>query len=74
MDATIVSGLSAVLGSIVGGSASLASAWMTQKTLSKREVLGNEIRKREILYAEFIVECSRLAVDALDHSSRSGRS
>ena len=27
-----------------------------------------EIKKREALYAEFITECSRLAIDALDHS------
>jgi len=54
MDATIVSAIAAVLGSLVGGSASLATAWITQNTLNKREVIGAEIRKREMLYGEFI--------------------
>lgn len=33
----------------------------------KRELVNAEIRKRELLYAEFIAECSKLAIDALDH-------
>ena len=68
MDLAIVSALSAVLGSAVGGSASLATAWITQKTQSRRELLSAEIRKREALYGEFISECSKLAIDSLDHS------
>ena len=68
MDTAIVSALSAVLGSAVGGSATLATAWITQKTQSRREAVGAEIRKRERLYGEFIEEGSKLAVDALDRS------
>ena len=68
MDPAIVSALSAVLGSAVGGSATLATAWVTQKTQSRLKVVGAEIRKRETLYGEFIVECSRLLIDALDHT------
>src|SRR6267378_4334663 len=65
MDPAIVSALSAVLGSAVGGSATLATAWITQKTQSRREAVGAEIRKRESLYGEFIAECSKLATDAV---------
>jgi hypothetical protein len=36
MDATIVSAMAGVFGSLVGGSATVATAWITQKTLSKR--------------------------------------
>jgi hypothetical protein len=54
------------LGSLVGGSATIATAWITQKTQSRRESVGAEIRKRELLYTEFIDECSKLALDALD--------
>jgi hypothetical protein len=68
MDATIVSALAAVLGSAVGGSVTLATAWMTQKTQSRRTIVRAEIRKREALYGEFIVECSKLLIDALDHT------
>ena len=65
MDPSIVSALSAVLGSLVGGSATIATAWITQKTQSKRELAGAEIRKRELLYTEFIDECSKLAIDTI---------
>jgi len=68
MDPTIVSALSALLGSAVGGSVTLATAWIAQRTQSRREVVGAEIRKREALYGEFIVECSKLLIDALDHT------
>jgi hypothetical protein len=67
MDTALVSALAAVLGSIVGGSATIATAWITQRTQSKRELIRGELRKREALYGEFISECSRLAVDALAH-------
>ena len=65
MDSTIVSALAAVLGSLVGGSATVATAWITQRTQSKRELIRAEISKREALYGEFIGECSRLFMDSL---------
>jgi hypothetical protein len=68
MDASIVSALSAVLGSLVGGSASIASSWVTQRTQGRREHVHNQVQKRETLYAEFISEASKLAIDALDHT------
>ena len=64
MDATIVSAMAAIFGSLVGGSASLATAWITQNTLNKRELIGKEIRKREMLYGQFIHECSKLITDS----------
>jgi hypothetical protein len=59
--------MAAVMGSIVGGSAAIATAWITQRTQSKREMVLGELRKREALYGEFISECSKLAIDALVH-------
>ncbi len=64
MDATIVTAMAGVFGSLVGGSATVATAWITQRTLSKRELIGAEIRKREMLYSEFISECSKLAMES----------
>jgi hypothetical protein len=63
--------MAAVLGSLVGGSASVATAWITQKTQAKRELTRAEIRKHEALYGEFINECSRLLMDALTHQLES---
>ena len=68
MDPSIVSGLSAVFGSLVGGGASIASAWVAQRAQNKREAVHAEIRRREMVYTEFISECSRLSIDALDHT------
>jgi type VI protein secretion system component VasK len=68
MDTTVVSALAAVLGSLVGGSATVVTAWVTQRTQSRREQIQSEIRKRERLYSDFIVESSKLAMDALDHT------
>ena len=56
--------MAGVFGSLVGGSATVATTWITQKTLSKRELIGAEIRHREALYGEFIREGSRLVMDS----------
>jgi hypothetical protein len=68
MDTAVISALAAVMGSLVGGSATIATAWITQRTQSRRDVVTAELRKRESLYSEFITECSKLTIDALDHS------
>ena len=68
MDTALLGALSAVLGSLVGGSASVATTWMAQKTLDRREVLREELRKREALYGEFIGECAKLFMDAFTHN------
>jgi hypothetical protein len=67
MDMALVGAMSAVMGSLVGGSASVVTTWMAQKTLNRREVLREELRKREALYGEFIGECAKLFMDAFTH-------
>jgi len=68
MDPAIVSAMSALLGSLIGGSASVASTWTNQRLLNRRELLLRELRRRETLYGDFITECSKLMIDSLDHS------
>jgi hypothetical protein len=70
MDAAIVSAMAAVFGSTVGGSATVATAWVTQRSslISKGELISAEIRKRETLYGEFISACSRLVIDSIEHT------
>jgi hypothetical protein len=68
MDPAILSATAAVLGSLTGGSASIAAAWLTQRTQGRRQAVQLETRKREVLYADFITECSKLVLDALDHT------
>jgi len=67
LDPAALSALAAILGSAVGGSATMATAWLTQRTQGRREHVEAEIRKREQLYVEFITEGAKLTVEALDH-------
>jgi hypothetical protein len=68
MDATFVTLTSGLLGSVVGGSATVATAWVAQKTLTRRDLLRDETRRREALYGEFIAECAKRMVDAFLHT------
>ena len=68
MDTTIVSALTGIIGTICGGSASFATAWVTQKTRARREEVRAEVRKREALYGEFIDECSKHVMDSLEQN------
>jgi len=68
MDATMLTAMSGVLGSLVGGGATVATTWVTQRTVTKRELMQLEIRKRESLYGEFISECAKVLVDAFTHT------
>jgi hypothetical protein len=49
MDSTIVTALVGIFGSVCGGPASFATAWITQNTGSKREELRAELNTREAL-------------------------
>ncbi len=68
MDPAILSASAALLGSLAGGSSSVATAWMNQRAQGKRAAIQTEMRKREELYSEFITECSKLVLDALEHT------
>lgn len=53
---------------VVGGSVTVATAWVTQRTVNRREMIRVEIGKREALYGEFISECGRMLVDSWTHT------
>ena len=68
MDASIVTGFAAVLGSLTGASAAVATTWMAERARTLREISQAETAKREALYGDFITEASRLVADAFDHT------
>ena len=68
MDTSIVTALAGIVGSLCGGSASVATAWLTQRTRGKRERVRAELSKREALYGEFINECSNRVMDSFDRN------
>jgi hypothetical protein len=67
-DTALLTALSGLLGTLLGGSASVATTWIAHKTVSKRELMREEMRKREALYGEFIGECARLLMDSFTHT------
>ena len=68
MDTTILSAMAGVFGSLVGGSATVATAWVTQRTLNRRRLFTAESRSRQTLYGEFINECSARALDSFENT------
>jgi hypothetical protein len=68
METGIITATAAILGSLVGGTASITTAWITQRFQSKREFARSESQKKEALYTEFIAESSKLLIDSLDHN------
>jgi hypothetical protein len=67
-DTAMLTAISGLLGTLLGGSASVATTWIAHKTMSKRELMREEMRKRETLYGEFIGECAKLLMDSFTHS------
>ena len=66
MDAAIITAVAAVSGSIVGGLASFATTYFSQRNQAHRDFLSRDVAHREELYAQFIKEATNLYVDSLD--------
>lgn len=63
----VLTALSGIVGTLVGASVTVAIAWGNQRAHYRRELMREQIQKHEALYSEFIAECARLLVDALQH-------
>src|SRR4029450_3968551 len=68
MDVGISNGLAALMCALVGGLASLASTWVSERTRHKRDLLQREITKRETTYSDFIDHASKLYVTSATHN------
>ena len=68
MDNSIVTALAGILGSLVGGTATATTAWVSARTQGKRALVAAEMKKREALYGEFINECCERAIDSFGRS------
>jgi hypothetical protein len=68
MDSAIIAAVAGAGGSLVGATATSVTTWITQRTQRVHAEREEKLRNREALYGEFIVEASRLAVEALGHS------
>jgi hypothetical protein len=68
MEINTITALAAILGSVAGASATVATAWVTQRTANKRQLLQAEIGTRQALYGEFVSACAGLLLDAFVHA------
>ena len=68
MDGGLSNGVAAIMGALVGGLASLASTWVSERTRHRRDLLQREITKRETTYSEFIQHASKLYVESATHN------
>lgn len=65
MDATIVTALAALGGSLVGGLTSFVTSLMSQRLSARRDREIAELDRREALYAEFARSASELMLDSI---------
>jgi hypothetical protein len=64
IDPTLLSPVSALLGAIVGGGASLVGAIYTQRCQNRLQRVAREVEKREAVYADFVMHASNLLLNA----------
>jgi hypothetical protein len=61
-----ITALAAIMGSVVGGLASFATTFFTQRNQAHRDLLSRDVAHREELYSQFIKEAANLYADSLD--------
>jgi hypothetical protein len=59
-----LSSMSAILGGLLGGSASLIAAIYTQRNQKRLHRAASEVTKRETVYADFVMHASNLLLNA----------
>src|SRR5438445_14267 len=64
MDPAFLSAISALIGALMGGGASLAAAIYTQRHQDRLQRVAHETTKREQVYADFIMNASKLLLSA----------
>jgi ribosomal protein S17 len=68
MTTAYLSAIAALVGSVIGGLTSLATAWVTQNGQAVTQELAREKLRRQKLYRQFIEEASRLYAHALSRN------
>jgi hypothetical protein len=67
IDPALLSAISALVGAITGGGASLTAAIYTQRYQDRLQRVARETTKREVVYADFIMSASKLLLNAYVH-------
>lgn len=64
IDPALLSSVSALMGALVGGGASMSAAVYTQRCQDRLQRVAGEMTKRETVYADFIMNASNLLLNA----------
>lgn len=64
IDPALLSPVSALLGALVGGVASLLGAIYSQRSQDRVRRVASEVAKRETVYADFVMNASTLLLNA----------
>jgi hypothetical protein len=67
MDASIISGVAALVGAGIGGLTTWLAAWTAQRAQARAQWVVHEVARRQDLYKEFIEDASKCYVHALQH-------
>jgi hypothetical protein len=67
IDPALLSPVSALLGALLGGGASLIAAIYTHRSRDLLQRVAAEITKRETVYADFVIHASNLLLHAYTH-------
>ena len=65
MNAAYLSALSALAGSVIGGTISGVTTWLSQRSQARAAELTREMSRRDELYTDFIVAASKAYGEAL---------
>ena len=66
-DPTLITGVTAVVGTLLGGLTSFATSYLTQGRLTRADRILRELDRREDVYVRFNELASELALDAFEH-------
>ena len=67
IDPAILSPASALVGALIGGGTSLLAAIYTQRCQDRLQRVASEVRKRETVYADFVIHASNFLLNAYTH-------
>jgi hypothetical protein len=67
IDPALLSPASALLGALIGGSASLVAAIHTQRCQDRLQRVASEVTKRETVYSDFVFHASNFLFNAYTH-------
>jgi hypothetical protein len=65
MDAALISAMSALAGSVIGGLTTGFTTWLSQRSQARAGQIAHDLARREDLIKEFILEASKTYGDAI---------